>query len=344
MKTRNRKTPEDSKSYIAEIVGNESLLGQRMFAGVLLHMMDFAAAQAAIKHAQCRLVTLSFDRVELLDFIRHRDYVRYDACVIKVGRSSVMVKVDCSMKSPTEMTIRQGHSGIITMVAIDDEGRPKKNIPDLEYRTPEDLEKQTIAQERDCQVNARRQGLSMIENMERIGSDELKDYFERDRYYPPSKTALTIRKHFLPRNANSLGIVFGGDTIQLMEELALATARQFTGNVRMVTIAMEDVLFYRPLYTADLAEMTGQVVFVAETTLIVEVTVKSVSLKTAGQKQVTNKGTFTILNYDPSGRKMTIRKGIDLSQADLSEKKSYLKEQIRYENRTGISDPPKYVC
>ena len=105
MTIRKTKTPAESKGYIAEIIGDESLYGQRMFAGVLLHMMDFAAAQAAIRHAECSLVTLAFDRVELLDFVFHRDYVRYDACVIKVGNSSVMVNVEASRGPPQRLAL-----------------------------------------------------------------------------------------------------------------------------------------------------------------------------------------------------------------------------------------------
>jgi len=83
------KTPTGSESFIAEIVGEESLLGQRMTAGPMLHMMDIAAA----RYSETPIVTLAFDRIELLDYICHGDYVRYDACVIQVGRSSRLLKL-----------------------------------------------------------------------------------------------------------------------------------------------------------------------------------------------------------------------------------------------------------
>ena len=58
------KTPTDSESYLAEIIGEESQFGHRMGAGKMLHLMDLAAATAAYKHARCPLVTLAFDRIE----------------------------------------------------------------------------------------------------------------------------------------------------------------------------------------------------------------------------------------------------------------------------------------
>jgi acyl-CoA hydrolase len=344
MTKRKEKPPSESESYIAEIVGYEGLIGQRMFAGKLLHMMDFAAGDAAFRHCESPLVTLSFDRVELLNYIYHRDYIRYEAGVIQVGRSSMVVKVDGFSKSPTEMTIKPGHSGFITMVAIDENGRPNKNIPALTYNSAADLEKKRIAEQRQCQIGERNREMDQIEALTTVSSADLKDFFPRDRYYTPSQTGLSIRKRFLPRNANTLGIVFGGDTIEMMEELALATARQFTGNIRMVTIAMEDVLFLKSLYINDLMEMTSQVVFVAGTTLVVEITVRAIDIFGKQKNEITNKGTFTVLNYDASGGKMPIRNGLELAGADLSVRKCYLKEQIKYENRTSITGKPKYVC
>lgn len=335
--TSEKKTPADSHSYIAEIVGDESQLGQRMVAGKLLHMMDFAAADAAAKHSQSTLVTLAFDRVALIDYIYHRDYVRYEACVISVGRSSMVVKVDAYTKAPTEMDIKKGHSGFITIVAVDENGHPNRQIPSMYYESEDDLEMKRIAENRECLIAKQKDEMEAIERMEMVEDRLLKDYYPRKTCLPPSETGLRIRKGFLPRNANSLGIVFGGDTIELMEELALATARQFTGNLRMVTIAMEEVFFFKPLYVNDMVEMTSRVVFVANTTLIVEIGVRAVNFRGTGRNEITNKGIFTVLNYDRSGQKKSIVSGLDLSSETTGIRKSYLKEQIKYENLRGIN-------
>ncbi len=337
MKNRKMKTPAESRTHIAEIVGDESLIGQRMNAGKLLHMMDLVAGDAALRHAKNHLVTLSFDRIELLTFIRHRDYIRFDAQVIQVGRSSMVVQVTGLVKSPTKMNSFRIPGGFITMVAIHEDGKPNKNIPGMTYRTKEDREKKKIAENRACIVAERKKKLEPIDRLKTISKTRLKDFSKRKDYLPPESTALDIRRGFLPRNANLLGIVFGGDTVELMEELALATARQFTGNLGMVTIAMEDVVFIKPLHISDMADMSARVVFVGNTTLVVEITVKAVKLFSTGKGEVTNKGTFTVLNYSPDGNKMPITRGLDLSRADLATRKSYLKEQIKYADRTGIA-------
>ncbi len=330
------KTPLDSNSYMAEIIGEESLMGQRMSAGKLLHMMDLAAASAAAKHAESFLVTLAFDRIELLDFICHRDYVRYDASVIEVGRSSMVVKLDCYFKAPTEMDIQKGHSGFITFVALTEDRKPNRNIPGLLYKTKEELLLKKIAEKRASLEKEGKEEIVKINSVKQILQSDLKDYYDRSICYKPEKTEITIRKKFLPRNANSLGIVFGGDTIEMMEELALAAARQFTGNFRMVTIAMEDILFLKPIKLDYIVEMRAEVIFVASTTLVVEITVTGSDFLGINESYVTNKGKFTVLNYDRSGNKKRVTNGLDLTDSTLETKKSYLIEQMKYEKRTGL--------
>jgi len=329
------KTPADSECFIAEIIGEESLMGQRMSAGKLLHMMDIAAASAGARHSGSSLVTLSFDRIELLDPICHRDYVRYDACVIQVGRSSMVIKVEGFHKAPGEMELVPGHSHIITMVAIDANRKPNKNIPKLEYRTSKDLELKKLAEIRQRFLNNRQRMKKAVFALEQISENWLKDYYSRTVYFTPDATELVTRRRFLPRNTNVLGNVFGGDTVEMMAELALATARQFTGNYRMVTIAMEDVFFLKPLQLENIFEMCAHVIFVANTTLVVEITVKAISLHDTQESYVTNNGLFTVLNYDRSGRKKGLVNGLDMSHSDLQTRQYYLNELIKYEKRTG---------
>ncbi|SMC72427.1 Acyl-CoA hydrolase [Desulfocicer vacuolatum DSM 3385] len=333
--TRQIKTPADSECFIAEIIGEESLIGQRMSAGKLFQMMDIAAASAGARHSESSLVTLSFDRIELLDPICHRDYVRYDAYVIEVGRSSMVIKVDGSYKPPGELEPVPGHSHIITMVAIDEHRKPNKNIPKLEYRTPKDLELKKLAEMRQRFLTGRQKMKRSVFSLEKIPDEWLRDYYHRKAHFTPKATELVTRRRFLPRNTNVLGNIFGGDTVEMMAELALATARQFTGNHRMVTIAMEDVFFLKPLQLENIFEMCAHVIFVANTTLVVEITVKAVPLYDTEDSYVTNNGFFTVLNYDRSGRKKAIANGLDMTRCDLETRRHYLNELVKYEKRTG---------
>jgi acyl-CoA hydrolase len=90
--------------------------------------------------------------------------------------------------------------------------------------------------------------------------------------------------------------------------------------------------------------MSARVVFVGKTTLVVEITVKAVRLFTTDEGAMTNKGTFTVLNVSPEGKKIPITRGLDLSKADLATRKSYLKEQLKYTDRTGIEPTFTPAC
>ncbi len=324
------KTIAESASYLAEIVGQENQKGQRISAGQVLHMMDLAAASAAWKHSESSVVTIAFDQVVLLNAICHMDYFRLNASVIKVGRSSMLVKLDGYIKLPTEMDLQHTHSGLITVVAIDENRKPNRNIPGLAYETDED-ELKTFAEKREIAQNERKKYLEKIDKIESVHENQLKDPFPRKHRLSPSKTILMAKKIFLPKNANFLGSVFAGDIIQLMEELAIANARQFTANFDMVTIVMQDILFLKPMPLNSVIEIESIVTFVRHHTMVVEVTVKAFDAIHRDKEATTNTGIFTILNFDRTGRKKEISVGLDMSQASQEEMKKYLKEQARYE-------------
>ncbi len=89
----------------------------------------------------------------------------------------------------------------------------------------------------------------------------------------------------------------------------------------------------KPLNVDNLVEMHAKVIFVANTTLAVEITVRAIDYVAPSKSHVTNKGVFTVLNYDRAGKKTPITNGLKMSRAGLAEKRSYLKEQTKYENR-----------
>ena len=324
------KTIAESASYLAEIVGQESQKGRRISPGQVLHMMDLAAASAAWKHSESSVVTIAFGQIELLNAICHMDYFRLNASVIKVGKSSMVVKLDGYTKPPTEMDLQHTHSGLITVVAIDEDRKPNRNIPGLVYETNE-ADLKAFAEKREIAQNERTKYLEKIDNIESVHESQLEDPFPRRQRLPPSKTILMAKKIFLPKNANFLGSVFAGDIIQLMEELAIANARQFAGNFDMVTIVMQDILFLKPMPINSVIEIASIVTFVRQHTMVVEVTVKAFDAIYREKEATTNTGIFTILNFDRTGRKKKINVGLDMSQASQEEMKKYLKEQARYE-------------
>jgi acyl-CoA hydrolase len=92
--------------------------------GVIMRMVDEAAAIVAMKHAQRPVVTA---RVERFDFWKPAylgDVVTIDCELHYVGRSSMEVGVSVTAEDPISREVRKVASSQVIYVAIDDNGRP----------------------------------------------------------------------------------------------------------------------------------------------------------------------------------------------------------------------------
>ena len=95
-----------------------------VFGGVILAMMDTAAAVSAIRHARTTCVTVSVDRVDFREPIRLGELVIMKCSVNFVGRTSMEVGVRVEAEQLMTGVRRHTNSCYLTYVAIDDAGRP----------------------------------------------------------------------------------------------------------------------------------------------------------------------------------------------------------------------------
>lgn len=101
------------------------------FGGFLLSLMDKAASIAAVRHAGSDVVTARMDAVDFHMPIRVGDAVALEAEVIKVGRTSMTVKVDVYREHLSTGEQVLATSGQFVFVALDEEKRPRP-VPPLE--------------------------------------------------------------------------------------------------------------------------------------------------------------------------------------------------------------------
>lgn len=106
-----------------------------IFGGTVLSYIDEIAAIAAMKHSNCVVVTASIDTVNFLSSAKVGDILILEGMVISTGRTSmeVYVKVECQHLETGVRTTTT--TALLTMVAIDAEGRPspvKGVIPETE--------------------------------------------------------------------------------------------------------------------------------------------------------------------------------------------------------------------
>ncbi|MEM7021594.1 MAG: acyl-CoA thioesterase [Pseudomonadota bacterium] len=100
-----------------------------IFGGWVIAQMDIAAGVVAAQRAHGRVATVALDGIHLHLPIYVGDLVSCHADVVRIGRSSMTIKVETfATRSTTgeEVKVTEGH---FTMVAIDAEGRPRP-VPD----------------------------------------------------------------------------------------------------------------------------------------------------------------------------------------------------------------------
>lgn len=127
----------------------------KVFGGTILAMIDKAAATAAIRHAGKVCVTAQVDRVTFQGPIEIGEVVRVLAEVSYVGRSSLEVEVKVLAMDPKTSAERLTNTSFVTMVAIDDAGKPCQ-VPRLDLQTDEERARYEAAKQRMEERKARR--------------------------------------------------------------------------------------------------------------------------------------------------------------------------------------------
>jgi acyl-CoA hydrolase len=142
------RSPRESQHETAEMMmpADANVLGH-VFGGVILAMMDTAAAVAAFRHARTNCVTVSIDRVDFREPIHVGDLVVMKASVNYVGRTSLEVGVRVEAEEMTTGRRRHTNSCYLTFVAIDRNGRPIE-VPPLRPETTDEIRRHDAAKER----------------------------------------------------------------------------------------------------------------------------------------------------------------------------------------------------
>jgi len=118
-----------------------------VFGGVILAMMDTAAAVSAIRHARMTCVTVSVDRVDFRESIYLGELVIMKCSVNFVGRTSMEVGVRVEAEHLLTGVRRHTNSCYLTYVAVDATGRPVE-VPRLVAESPEEIRRYEAAIER----------------------------------------------------------------------------------------------------------------------------------------------------------------------------------------------------
>jgi acyl-CoA hydrolase len=126
------KPVSDSRSQLIRWMGviDANTLGN-VHGGTIMRMADEAAALAAIKHSRCRVVTVGIDRVNFLVPIYVGELVTFSSSVNAAWRTSMEVGVRVEAENPHTGEARHTNTAYLTMVALDDQGKPTAVPPVL---------------------------------------------------------------------------------------------------------------------------------------------------------------------------------------------------------------------
>ena len=323
-------TVEDSADFTATIVGDETQRGQRVQAGPILRLMYGAAESVTRRHCGCQTVLLGLDRIDLTRVISHMDLVRFDARLIDVGNSSMVIEVRASVQRPMEREFSPSHVGFITMVAVDEAGRPIRDIPKLNYDTPLGAEARALAEHRRAQLAERKQALEWIAARDSLRPEDVIEPFQIERYdyLTPPQTTVQVRRPASTRRAEGNVRIRAGELLMWADQVATYTAQRFANNDHAVTISVNDILFKRPMRREERIELFAQVAYVRSHSL--EVAVDIVLQLPDGSTEYVASIDFLIFNYHRSGLKKKITTGLRFEPGDLSGMRRYLHARTRY--------------
>lgn len=108
--------------------------------GTILKLVDEAAFVAATKHARKNVVVASMDHIEFKHPVNVGDLLTLRAAVFNVGNTSMDVEVEIEAEKIKEGKRVLVGSAYLTMVALDEKGKPAK-VPALILKTQSERRK-----------------------------------------------------------------------------------------------------------------------------------------------------------------------------------------------------------
>ena len=111
---------------------------------------------------------------------------------------------------------------------------------------------------------------------------------------------ISIAQLMQPEHANNLGNVHGGWIMKLVDEAgALACMRH--AQRRVVTVAIDSMVFRQPIKISDLVILNAEVTYAGRTSMVVEVQVQAENPIT-GERTHTNTAYLVYVALDDNGR------------------------------------------
>ena len=121
--TPGRYVRESVSEYSEFALPNDANTLGNVLGGKVMHLVDIAAALAAVRHSRCAVVTASVDHMNFLHPIHIGELIVLRSSVNRVFRTSMEVGVRVEVENLVTGQIRHTSSAYLTFVALDKSGQ-----------------------------------------------------------------------------------------------------------------------------------------------------------------------------------------------------------------------------
>jgi acyl-CoA hydrolase len=145
------KTVDETRVTLSQLMEPQhaNLLGN-VHGGWIMKLVDEAGALAAMRHSQCRVVTVAIDQMQFHEPIRIGDLVSLDAALTFSGRTSMEARVEVNAENPLTGKRTHTNTAYLVYVALNEGGVPQR-VPSLTVEN--DLQKRRMENARVRQKN-----------------------------------------------------------------------------------------------------------------------------------------------------------------------------------------------
>jgi uncharacterized protein (TIGR00369 family) len=150
----------------ANVAGN-------VHGGVIMRLVDTAAALAAIKHSGGVALTVGIDEMSFLEPVQIGEVVVLRASVNDVGTTSMECGVRVEAEDPLTGVIRHVNSAYLVFVAVDEAGKPRP-VPPLIVESDDERRRQREAKLRRERRIDHRQAIDLARSAKASRSDPSK--------------------------------------------------------------------------------------------------------------------------------------------------------------------------
>ncbi|MBI5295170.1 MAG: acyl-CoA thioesterase [Chloroflexi bacterium] len=144
---------------------------------------------------------------------------------------------------------------------------------------------------------------------------------------PVRASRISIAQLMQPEHANNLGNVHGGWIMKLVDEAGALACMRHAGR-RVVTVAIDSMVFRQPIRIGDLVILNAEVTYTGRTSVEAEVQVVAENPVT-GERTHTNTAYLVYVALDDDGNPTSIRP----IQAETDEEKQKLEEGRQRQQR-----------